>query len=113
MHLALLHQHADDIDTALRHAVREFLDGDRLRQDDLAEDLFLLLFLPALHALYAAAIGRNRACPLLLGGEGVANSQTATVAAFGTLGRTFGLDHSAQLVAALCRQTFEVHDGIT
>ena len=30
-HVTLLHQDLDDVDAALRHAVREFLDGDRLR----------------------------------------------------------------------------------
>ena len=40
-HLALLHQKLDDVDGALGHAVGEFLDGDRLRDRDLADELFL------------------------------------------------------------------------
>ncbi len=43
VHRALLHQQADHVDAALRHAVGELLDGDGLRQDDLAGDLLLLL----------------------------------------------------------------------
>ena len=43
VHLALPHQQADHVDGALRHAVGEFLDGDRLGQDDFAQKLFLLL----------------------------------------------------------------------
>ncbi len=39
----LPHQQLDDIDATLRHAVGEFLNGDRLRQDHFAGDLFLLL----------------------------------------------------------------------
>ena len=41
--LALLHQHADHVHAALRHAVGELLDGDRLGDDDLAGDLLLRL----------------------------------------------------------------------
>src|SRR5262249_36843848 len=40
-HLALLHEQADDVDCALRHAVREFLDGDRLGDGDFADELLL------------------------------------------------------------------------
>ena len=42
-HLALLHQELDDVDRALGHAVGEFLDGDRLRDRHLADELFLRL----------------------------------------------------------------------
>ena len=42
-HLALLHQQLDDIHAAFRHAVGEFLDGDRLGQNDFARKLVLLL----------------------------------------------------------------------
>ena len=36
-HLALLHQQPDDVDGAFRHAVGEFLDGDRFRDRHFAE----------------------------------------------------------------------------
>ena len=39
-HLALLHQQLDDVDGALRHAVGEFLDGDRLGDGDFARRAF-------------------------------------------------------------------------
>ena len=39
-HVALLHQDADDVDGALRHAVGEFLDGDRLRDRHFARRSF-------------------------------------------------------------------------
>ena len=42
-HLALAHHQLDDIDAAFRHAVREFLDGNRLGQNDFARKLVLLL----------------------------------------------------------------------
>ena len=42
-HLALLHQDLDDVDGALGHAVGELLDGDRLRDRHLADELFLRL----------------------------------------------------------------------
>ncbi len=65
-HLALLHQQADDVDRALRHAVGEFLDGDRLGQDHLARDLFLRLGALALQPLRAAAERGDRARALLV-----------------------------------------------
>ena len=46
VHVALLHQQADHVDAALRHAVGEFLNGDGLGQDDFARDFFLLLAAP-------------------------------------------------------------------
>ena len=42
-HLPLLHQQADDVDRAFRHAVGEFLDGDRLGDGDFTHELFLRL----------------------------------------------------------------------
>ena len=42
-HVTLLHQHADHIDAALGHAVGKLLNGDRLRNDDFADQLFLRL----------------------------------------------------------------------
>ena len=57
MHLTLAHQQTDHIHAAFRHAVGEFLNGDRLRNDDLAGDLFLrFVGLSPLHALHE--IGR-------------------------------------------------------
>ena len=41
VHLPLLHQELDDVDGALGHSVGELLDGDRLRNDDVAGDLLL------------------------------------------------------------------------
>ena len=38
-HLALLHEVLDEIDGPFGHTLRQFLDGDGLRQDDLAQDL--------------------------------------------------------------------------
>ncbi len=42
-HLALLHQQLDHVRAALGHAVGELLDGDGLRNGDLADELFLRL----------------------------------------------------------------------
>ena len=68
VHRALLHQQADDVDAALRHAVGEFLDGDRLGDDHLAHHALLGDVRGAVpgHALDAAAEGRDRACPLVV-----------------------------------------------
>ena len=49
-HVALLHQHADDIDAALGHAVGEFLDRDGLGNDHFARSSF--------------SFGSSAACPL-------------------------------------------------
>ena len=55
-HLPLLHQQADDVHRALRHAVGEFLDGDCFRDRHFARDLFLrLVGCMTLEALGAAA----------------------------------------------------------
>ena len=83
VHLALTHQELDDVDGTLRHAVGEFLDGDGLRDDDLArtllgrhlESLRLLLL-----ALGAAAEGGKRAVLLLGVVEGVGNRELAAPA---------------------------------
>ena len=64
VHLALAHQQLDDVDAAFRHAVGEFLDGDRLGQDDFARQALLLLH-DALEALGAAAEGGDGARALL------------------------------------------------
>jgi hypothetical protein len=56
VHRALLHQQADDVDRALRHAVGEFLNRDRFRNRHFADELFLrLVGSMALEALGAAA----------------------------------------------------------
>ena len=53
--LALLHEQLDDIDGALGHAVGEFLDGDRLGNDDLARNLLARTGLVGAGALALAA----------------------------------------------------------
>src|SRR5690606_5623173 len=53
-HDALFHQDLDDIHRALRHAVREFLDGDDFRDHDLAHN-FLRRVLNA-HMLLALTL---------------------------------------------------------
>ena len=60
-HLPLLHQQLDHVDRALRHAVREFLNGDRLRDRHLAYELVLLLVrgVPFGQALRPAAERRH------------------------------------------------------
>ncbi len=58
VHLAHLHEQADHIHAALRHAVREFLDGNRLGQHHVAHNLLArFIALMALHALHAALEG--------------------------------------------------------
>ena len=54
-HLPLLHQDADDVDGSLRHAVGEFLDGDRFRNGDFADELFLAVAGVPLEPLHTAA----------------------------------------------------------
>ncbi len=55
-HLAFLHQEFDDVDRALGHALRQFLNRDGFRQDDFAGDLLArFLHLAALELLLAAA----------------------------------------------------------
>ena len=43
MHRAFLHQILDEVDGALRHAVRQFLNGDGFGDDHLARDLLARL----------------------------------------------------------------------
>src|SRR5690606_1656228 len=72
-HLPLLHEELDDIDRAFRHALGQFLDGDRLRNGDFAHDLLaglavhrpLELLLPPAHRgdrarAGIAVLGRKR-----------------------------------------------------
>ena len=80
-HAALAHQELDHVDRALGHAAREFLDGDRLRQHDLARDLlFLILRAVALQPLGAAAERGDRARALLLARGRAGDGQAAAVA---------------------------------
>src|SRR3546814_10405562 len=64
-HDAHLHQRLDDVDAALGHATGEFLHGDGLGNDDVAQHLLLLrsvvLMMHALFALDAAAERSHRA----------------------------------------------------
>ena len=63
-HASLTHQELDYVDRALRHAVRELLDRDRLGQNDFARDfLLLLLRAVALETLRASTEGRDRTRP--------------------------------------------------
>src|SRR5690606_10370382 len=87
LHLALLHQQADDIDRALRHAVGEFLDGDRLGNDHFALDLLLRLRGDlAGHALHAASERGDGTRALFLGFEGGGERQTAALLFLARLG---------------------------
>ena len=69
-HVALLHQQLDHVDRALGHAVGELLDGDRLRNGDLAHELLLrLVGAWPLSRCDAAAERGDRALALLVGAE--------------------------------------------
>ncbi len=72
VHLAHLHEQADHIHAAFRHAVREFLDGDGLGQHDFAHDLLArFVALVALHALHAALErGHGTLALILIRGDG-------------------------------------------
>ena len=100
VHAALLHQQADDIDRAFRHAVREFLDGDRLGDRHLPHHLFLDLGRAALETLHAAAEGCDRARALIVApGARRSHGEAATalfLARLGALGacRDRGLDEA-------------------
>ena len=79
-HVTLLHQDLDDVDTALRHAVREFLDRDRFRDRDLALQLFLVLGVAmAGHALRAAAERCDRTLAHFVGRQCRDERQTAAL----------------------------------
>ncbi len=61
MHRALLHQILDEIDGALRHTVRQFLDRDGFRDDDLARDFLAgLLNSPSPSAFPSRACASRR-----------------------------------------------------
>ena len=82
-HLALFHHQLDHVDGALRHAVGEFLDRDRLGQDDFARELFLGLVDMALEPLGAAAEGGDRAGALLLLAGGAGDREPAAAVLLG------------------------------
>ena len=100
--LALLHQELDDVDAALGHAVGEFLDGDRLGNDDLAHDLLARAGFQRAGALALAAAAHGGERALAFGiVEGVDQRQLAAAAIVGALdrfrlGRNLGLDAAAQ-----------------
>ncbi len=58
-HLAFLHQVLDDVDGALGHALRQFLNGDGFRQDDFAHDLLARFLHLAAAELLLATAGRS------------------------------------------------------
>ena len=81
--LALFHEVLDHVDRALRHAARQFLDGDRLGQNHFAQNLFArLLMQGALELLLAAAHRRERAGARLLTGGRRRQRQLAAAAVF-------------------------------
>src|SRR6185503_19473905 len=107
-HMALLHQDLDDVDTALRHAVRELLDGDGLRDRDFALQLFLVLIVAMTgHALRAPAERCDRTFAHLVGGqrghEGEAAALLRCTAArrFRSRRRNAGRAHTAARRAAI------------
>ena len=102
-HLALLHQQADDVDAALGHAVGEFLDGDRLRDDHFADELFLRLVAGmALQALRAAAERGDRALAHFVGAQRGDERQAAALlsARSARRGRRCGGDDGTRGAAA-------------
>ena len=81
--LALLHEELDDVDGAFRHALRQFLDGDGLRQHHFAHDLLArFLVQRALELLLAAAHRRQRAGARVLFGQRRVQRQLAAAAVF-------------------------------
>ncbi len=96
-HLALLHQHADHVDSTLRHAVGELLDRDGLRNDDLADHLLAgLVRLMALQALGAAAERGDRALTHVVGVERGDQRQAATLLLRRGLGGRLGRHHGTR-----------------
>ena len=80
VHRALLHQQPDDVDSALRHAVGEFLDIDGFRDHHLANELFLrLVRRMSLEPLGAAAERRDRALAHIVRIEGCNQRQAAAL----------------------------------
>ncbi|MGY4283419.1 hypothetical protein ACVWXO_002639 [Bradyrhizobium sp. LM2.7] len=116
VHRALLHQHADDIDRALGHAVGEFLDGDRFRNDHLADQLFLRLVRNVtFQALGAAAERRDRALAHVAGAERGDERQAAALLLrtrlVGGLGGCHGTHGAAGTATDLARTIILVRPG--
>ena len=87
-HAALAHQKLDDVDRALRHAARELLDGDRLRQDDLTRNFFLLLLRAVtFQPLRAPSERGDRTGALLLPRSRAGDGQPAAIALLAGAGR--------------------------
>src|SRR5262249_41605875 len=79
-HVALLHQKLDHVHGALGHAVGELLDGDGLRDGDLARELLLRLVAGVpLEALHAAAERGDGTFALLVSAERGNDGEAATV----------------------------------
>src|SRR6185437_13885345 len=79
-HLPLLHQQADDIDRAFRHAVGEVLNGNSLRDGNLAHELFLRLVRAlALETLGTAAERCDGSLAHFIGAQGGDQRQAAAL----------------------------------
>ena len=116
VHRALLHQHADDVDGALGHAVGELLDGDRFRNDHLADQLFLRLVRDVtLQALGAAAERGDRALAHVVGIERRDERQAAAfllrTGLVGGLGGCHGAHGAAGTATDLARTIILVRSG--
>ena len=99
-HLALLHQHPDHVHGALGHAVGELLDGDRFRNDDFADQLFLrLVRLVTLEALGTAAERGDRTLADVAGGQSGDQRQAAALLGRGRLGGGFRRNDGARSAA--------------
>ena len=94
-HASLTHEELDDVDGALRHAVRQLLNGDRLGQHDFTHNfLARVLLAEAFEALGAAAERRDRTRALLVGLRGGAgDGKAAAVARLGASRRTGRRQH--------------------
>ena len=91
--LALLHEEFDDVDGALGHALRQFLDGDGLGQYDFAHDLLAwFLVQRALELLLPATHRRQRTGARVLFGQRRVERQLAAAAVLFAL-RLDGLGH--------------------
>ncbi|MCY1524358.1 hypothetical protein D9M68_592870 [compost metagenome] len=106
-HLAFLHQVLDDVDGAFGHALRQFLNGDGLRQDDFARDLLAgFLHLAALELLLAATHGRQRTgalAAILVDGSGQRQLALATTVVGLRAGRNLGRLGTHDLAACRAR----------
>lgn len=115
-HLTFLHQELDDVNGALRHALRQLLNGDGLGQDDFARNLLAgFLHLAALELLLAATHGRQRTgalAAILVGSGGQCQlALAATVVALRAgrnLGRLGTHDLAARRTCAGTRTTIVI-----